>query len=487
MHIAIITPPGKLCKGFRITDIPLTTSKHLLNLAYIFRHVKKYDIFAYDYYFTQTPVDNCKDDLISFNPDYIFVCLDIPNLNVNLDFLKEVKETTNSKLVAVGLHIIDNQEEWLKEHNYFDYLVYNIPEVVLWKFEGSMELLGVMKIENNKIKKELPVKKSDYKVIQEIYPCYEILELEKYKSEFFNDIFVGIETQFGCAKECCFCLKSLLTKKFPIESYSYTLEYIEKLTENLSKLGVKNIIYDLCYHITNVRISLLEKIVEFSDKYKIIPGVAVRPDFLDDKMIDYIKEHFSLFIAKIPSTNPETIKKAKIGDENLLNTWRNIINDISKKVFTITEIYFGYPWESKKDINHNFANTLKCDIIEYHVIVPYYGTELYYFAKANDKLILTPKGPRCEIKDADIKEVYKIKGELYKKTYLNFGRFTNYLSKIIKDYKYVFKVYYIYNKIFKFKPDLEGERIYKIKAEPQEAQSTQDKTNLVEVQEKTQN
>jgi radical SAM superfamily enzyme len=489
MYIAIITPPRytkeelKKLKNRRehLIDIPAQMSKTLLNLTYILKEVKNYSVFACDYYYENISREDCVDDLISYEPNYLFVCLDIDNLDVDFSFLDEVKKAVeNCIIVAVNLNFLEDPEDWLRNNLYFDYGIYDIPEAVIWKFEGNIDKLpGTMKVlDLGRIKRELPLSKEDYECLKELRNYYGPINFNNFKSKYFGEPWAKIDCLSTCAERCIFCYKAYISDKI-LKCDKTTLIDEEKIMKDIDELvkhGVKNIIFEFDFDMLK-NYDYIQHIITYAIEKHLNYGVMARVDFFKDEVIEiFSKSGCKIIIGKLPAICEESLKKINV-DPKLINIAEQLFDKLeNSKLYTVCKAFFGYPWESKEILDKSFEriSKWKYDAIDLHLIIPYYKTDLYYHAKAMNKLVFTNRGYRCNIKDMDVIQLYEYKKKIYNKIYFSPSRLIHYLLKIPKNFGIIGDIIKIYSFILNH-PGSRGIHLVKFEEEKQRTLTQQEK------------
>ena len=192
-------------------------------------------------------------------------------------------------------------------------------------------------------------------------------------------------TSRGCPYNCIFCATPKLWKGWRSRSIKKIMEEIFLLYKKYKKSNIffmddeftldKKRVADLCD-------AILESGLDLSW------GCLSRVDFGDDRLF---KKMFNAGCKKIIFGVETGYKEGleKIKKHITLEQVENAVKMAQKNgIEVICSFVFGFPWESKKDINRTFYFAKRLNTLStFSNLVPYPGTEVYEMVKREDLFV----------------------------------------------------------------------------------------------------
>jgi len=213
------------------------------------------------------------------------------------------------------------------------------------------------------------------------FPARHLIPINKYRYSLshYKPVFTLI-TSRGCPYQCIFCDKTISGSKYRARSADNVIAEIEDI---VSKYNAKSIIiYDDLFTIDKKRtIEICRKIIE--KNLKIEWKCEGRVDRIDEEMLAWMKKAgCSLIAYGVESGNLNSLKFLK----------KNFTPQQTEKAFKLTRqnkiktlAYFilGIPIETYKEAlqSIDFAINIKPDFIQFSLLSPTFGTELYQIAQ----------------------------------------------------------------------------------------------------------
>jgi len=339
------------------------------------------------------PVEKDKDfitDLKAFNPDMIVMSITTATIEDDLEYFKIAKRMREDVItVAEGAHFITVPlSSFDKEiYNFMDFAMYGESEGVIDKLVNALnknldvsEVRGLIFRENNGWTKTPPAP-----FIEDLdsipFPARDLMRNELYINPDTGNPMATIQTSRGCPAKCIYCLTPIVsgskTRKRSAENI------VNEIEECINKYGIKEFFFraDTFTIDKNWVISVCKEIIKKDLRIKWVANSRVKP--LEEETLKWMKKAGCYLIAfGIESGSDRSLKLMKKGA-----TVDDAVKAVkmAKRVGLKTYCFFmlGFPWEKREDIDKTieFSKKLPCDFAEFHIAIPYYGTELFDLAK----------------------------------------------------------------------------------------------------------
>ena len=330
------------------------------------------------------------EDLKSFNPDMLIMSITTATIEKDLEYFKIAKDIKKDIItVAEGAHFITAPlSSFNKEvYNFMDFAIYGESEGIIDKFVNALnkglnisEVRGLIFRRNNEWIKTLP---SPF--VEDLdslpFPARDLIKNELYINPDTGNPMATIQTSRGCPAKCIYCLTPIVSgsrirKRSP-------KNIVDEIEECMESYGIKEFFFraDTFTMDKDWVISVCKEIIDRGLKIKWVANSRVKP--LDEEALLWMRKSGCYLIAfGIESGSDESLKLMKKG-----STVQDAIIavNMAKKIGFKTYCFFmlGFPWEKEEDINKTieFAKKLPCDFAEFHIAIPYYGTELFELVK----------------------------------------------------------------------------------------------------------
>jgi len=337
-------------------------------------------------------------DLKKRNPDVIFSLIGLPSLKRDLELLDMVKESLPyTTIVGVGTScrfvwndILLNSKIDAVLRNSYPY-VSNLTSFLraLERKQNFRKVPGISYVKSGKIINTVEPPDTD---LSNLPPTnYDELELDGYES--FKDLegnryrYVPILGSKGCPYPCIYCPYPLgFGKKWTHRSPTDIVDEIEHLYAR----GVNGFLFRDQSFAMNKKHALEVCETIISRKLDIAWFCEARVDHVSKELLGVMKKagckqvHFG-----VETGDPELIKWGK--PQTDLDTIRKAFT-LTKEIglYTMAHIILGWPDETLESLEktYRFVAEIAPDNVNWNVLTPYPGTNLYDMAKENN-LILT--------------------------------------------------------------------------------------------------
>ncbi len=387
MKFLLINPPSsiKVYKKSKlkaaVSEMPLVS---LASLGAILEE-EKVNVNVLDLATSLDPINDLKNKLNDFNPDYVGVTFTTPLYNEAKEIARITKEFDNNIItIAGGVHVSALPKDTLNECE-FDIGVMGEGEETLKELVNEKELSkinGICYKKDNEI--IINPKRPLIKNLDDLpLPAWHLFNINKYKASKLttrNQPVGPIETSRGCVYGCIYCNKDIFGRTFRFKSP----ERVIKEIEHMLSFGFKEIhIWDDNF---STKLDRAKKICDIiiekglNKKFTWALACGIRADCIDEEFIRKAKEAgcYSIYIG-VETGNPELLKRINKG-ETLEEIKRAF--ELCKKVEieTVAFYMFGLPGETKETMDKTieFAKKLDSDYAKFTITVPYPSTPLFY-------------------------------------------------------------------------------------------------------------
>lgn len=390
--VLLINPPTGICfrDGRCQGSIELLTAQPEripLELAYMAALTKKKGIETYlrDFPIERKTWEDMEVELKDIAPDLLVISVGTPTVDYDLsvcEIAKKIKPKTIT--IAKGAHFDVFDEESMKKFPHLDLVI---------RHEVEATMLDLLEKESLCLIPGITYRDKDNKIIRNInrklfkdidslpFPARNLLKNELYKRPDTGEPLTVVMTSRGCPFHCTFCLAGELS------DYSLVvrnpIKVVNELEECVEKYKIKNFFFyaDTFTYKKEWVITLCEEIIKRGLKIKW--GANSRADTLDEDRIKVMKKSGCEVLGfGLESGRQETLNRSKKGIK--LQDSENVIKLCKKHgIKTYMVFMLGFPWETKEHIKDTieFAIKLDGDFVDFTVVYPYPGTELYQMAK----------------------------------------------------------------------------------------------------------
>tara|TARA_B100000315_G_scaffold41491_1_gene36405 strand:+ start:25893 stop:27326 length:1434 start_codon:yes stop_codon:yes gene_type:complete len=328
--------------------------------------------------------------LVSENPDLIGISLNIITGKAGIDLARLIKERIKSK-VCLGGPLVSTNSEKILEISQADIAVIGEGENTLLeicKRKKFSKIKGIVwKSEDGCINNNgLPDLIDNLDTIP--IPAYDLLPpFIKYHSMARKVPIGTIITSRGCPYNCSFCNHNIFGKKFRAFSPEYVIEEIKLL---ITQYGIKQLdILDDNFTLDIKRADrILDLIIE--NKFNLLINLqnGVRADRLTQSIVKKMKKA-GVFKAGIGiETGSMQIMRDIEKDLDLHKASQAVDWFRKEGIITIGFFIIGFPTDTREIIEEtiNFAIKINPSIANFCILIPFPGTEIYFYMKRKNLL-----------------------------------------------------------------------------------------------------
>lgn len=383
----LINPPSGLYIREDRCQVPVkgltaTAPRPPIDLAYIASILEKEGVECKirDYPVEGRGWSALRNDLETFIPDLLIVSVTTPTFELDMKACKIAKGiipyiTTAAK----GGHITVFDEEALEKHPYLDIALRGEVEKTVEELVKGIpleEIRGITFRANGRIKRN-----PDREFIDDLdslpFPARHLLNNSLYKRPDTGEPQTTIQTNRGCFGECVFCLAGRLSgKKMRLRSPQNIVDEVEECVKHFD---IRNFFFRADTFTWNKGwvIAVCKEMLKRNLGIKWVCNSRV--DTLDDERLKWMKGAGCWLISLGIESGSQRIldlMKKRITKESA----KRAIELCKKyKIKTYAFYLLGLPWEKEEDIRETirFARELDSDYAEFHLAVPFPGTELH--------------------------------------------------------------------------------------------------------------
>ncbi|MEM2121537.1 MAG: radical SAM protein, partial [Candidatus Woesearchaeota archaeon] len=352
----------------------------------------------------------------NFNPDFILIEVSTPSLENDLQIIKRIREFSKAAISVAGMDYSIRDPEFLKNHNYIDFVLYGEYEFTLLdtlqhlKQNKSLhEVKGLIyrEKETGRIVVNPPRPLEDINKLpwpdRESVPIYKYLDAPGEMPLPCAQVLASR----GCPFQCIFCA----WPQIMFHGNNYRVRNIKDVVDEMEflvkKMGFKSIYFDDdTFNIGKER--MLEFAKEVKNRNLNVPfAIMARADLMDEEILRALKEA-GLFAVKYG---------VESADQNLLNNCGKNM-DIKKveEIIKLTKslgirvhltFTFGLPGETKETIEKTIRFALQQDpfTVQFSITTPFPGTKYFNYLKEKNELVYS----KMSDFDGNFKAVIKTK------------------------------------------------------------------------------
>ena len=397
MRILMFNPPtGLYIRGEDRCQVPVkglvaTAPRPPIDFAQIAGILKDWygikDIHIRDYPVEGGTVKDLYRDFDRIKPDYAVISTTTPTILKDAELVRQLKEKfPETNFILKGAHFYAAGEDVVSRYK-VDFAVYGETDIVASELIGKLEegvhpkdIRGIIFYDPNTEKAIRTPPREFFEPLDNLpFPDRSLLRNELYIRPDTEEPQTTIQSHRGCPFKCTYCLSRIVYgSKVRFRTPQNVVDEIEQVYE---KFGIKNFFFRADTFTINKRwvINLSKEILERGLHEEIQWVTNSRVDTIDDDRAQWMKKAGCWLVSLgIESGNQEILNRIKKGIT--LDQARNAVK-VLKKYGIKTYLFFmiGFPWESKKEVEDTirFAKELDGDFYEFHVLVPFPGTEIY--------------------------------------------------------------------------------------------------------------
>lgn len=389
---------NSLNKGFLIKVVTKLKNTFVripvLQLVYAATILKRdgFDLKVIDAVNEDKSLSDILPEIIKFNPEYVIMSCSASCFIYERDVVaKEIKEKIpNVKIIAQGDMVTEQPELILPN---FDIAILGEIEnsiVDICKGRDLNSIPGIAFIENSKVKKNFNEKKLEKEELEKLpFLDWSLFPYKKYT--YYPMVtkrpLVTIQSSRGCPYGCGYC--PYPTNQGLKWRARDAKNIFEEIKHNYNEFGIKGFFFrDPLFSLNQKRI---EELCNLIIEHKLDIGFAfeTRPELLKKETIDLLaKAGCQCINFGVEDIHPEILKlinRKPLDIEKILE----IVHYCEKKgIRTSCFFILGLPGSTKQTIREtiDFSIKLLPSHVEYKIATPFFGTQLYEMAKANNWL-----------------------------------------------------------------------------------------------------
>jgi anaerobic magnesium-protoporphyrin IX monomethyl ester cyclase len=323
-------------------------------------------------------------------PDIIGITAMTPTINSAIKIARQIKELHNDVIIVLGgPHVTLFPEETLKRVPEADIVVQGEGEQTMVELVETLEngnsvntqVSGVTYREKNCIQSS-PTRQLISDLDSLPFPAFHLLPMAKYRLHPPHGRklpSIPIITSRGCPYRCIYCSKSVFGRQYRANSPAYVVNEIEHMMDKFNAREIT--FYDDSFTLDKKRaVAICE---ELQRRRIDIPWTCeTRVNLVNEELIEKMKKAGCYMIAFGVESGAQKILNTLKKDITLEQATRAF--ELTHKIGIQTIAYFmiGSPNETPETIKQTieFAKKLDPDFVQFSIVTPYPGTELYSLA-----------------------------------------------------------------------------------------------------------
>lgn len=387
--VLLVYPPGRPINREDRCQVPYKTfalpPTDLMYLAAIAENMDC-ECRIIDYTFGHRSLDNFRNDLEEFKPDFLLLSVTMPTLTSDLQTCSLAKECL-PKIVTIA-----KGAPFLKDNINILERFPDLDIIISGETEGSFkEILSGMPLQSIKgIAWQSPkgaINNEGRQFIDNLdllpFPARHLIENCRYRNPYHGRVQAVIKVSRGCPHNCFFCLASAVSgTKVRLRSHKNIIEEIRLCV-------VRYKIKDFLFFSDTFNLDkswVMQFCRAISDSGLQFNWMAnARADCLDLETAKAMRQAgCTLISVGVESGNEAMLQKIGKGiSTNQIEKAFHLLNKAGLK----TQAYYiiGFPWESRKTVEETirFSLTLPCDFAMFYTAVAFPGTRFFDYAREN--------------------------------------------------------------------------------------------------------
>lgn len=332
-------------------------------------------------------VEKISQDILGYDPDIVGITATTPLINAAARIAELVKKGNEGiKTIVGGPHVTAMPIETLEEFPHIDM-------GVVGEGEGTISLIA------SAISNDRPLSNIDGVVLRHngavIYnhpgpvskdldmlpfPARHLCNPSHYRSISAHGevgIFTAMESSRGCPFQCIFCYP-IFGRTVRFRSAKSIVDEMESVHKDF-KVKIIGFIDDTMTVNRKRMLKLCDEVTNRGLQKEVEWGCTTRVDTIDEEMLRKMKKAGCVRINYgIESGNPEILKIIRKGI-TLEQAEKAVMLANRVGIETVAYFILGHPYETRETIREtiNFAKTLKADVVEFSIMTPFPGTELW--------------------------------------------------------------------------------------------------------------
>jgi len=345
-------------------------------------------------------LDKTIEKVKDFSPDVIFIESATPTFPYDKKVVEILKEKfPKTKFLMAGYHVTTYPIESIKDSKIDIIIKGEMDQTTVNVISALKNNIPLEQVKGICFKKENKIiDNEEADLIQDLdelpFPDRDLIPHQWYFEGYVTEApFTFVMGSRGCPKRCTYCLWPTVyfKNRLRLRSIKNIVDELEWLIKNYD---MKEIFFDDdTLNVTIQRVKdLAQEIIDRN--LKIIWSCSMRMDKVDSEMLYLAKKSgCKLICYGAESASQETLDKV---NKNLtIKQIRNCMRITKKsKILSHVNFMFGFPWETKKDIENTikFAIELNPDSVQFSICYPHPGSPMYKDALDNNLFYDDVKG-----------------------------------------------------------------------------------------------
>ena len=337
--------------------------------------------------------DDYTKDFKEFMPDIAVMSITTATIDKDMQAFKIAKELNpNVITIAKGAHFLSCTPKSLEIYKYMDYALIGEAEFVIGTLIEALNsnqpvnsVKGIFYWNNDK-SEVLTTGKAPFRDDLDSlpFPARDLMNNNLYQRPDTGKPMATISVSRGCPSSCIYCLTPTVSG-LKVRKRS-SMNIVDELQECAEKHGIKDFFFKADTFTIDKKwvTEVCEEILKRELKIQWGANSRVRP--IDAETLKIMRKAGCWLIAfGIESGSSESLEKMKKGATK--EEARQAIKWAKEAGLRINNYFLiGFPWETKEHIEETiaFAKELDSDYVEFNIILPFEGTELFNQVKDTD-------------------------------------------------------------------------------------------------------
>ncbi|HDL65115.1 MAG TPA: radical SAM protein [Proteobacteria bacterium] len=219
-------------------------------------------------------------------------------------------------------------------------------------------------------------------------PAFDLYKLENHRNMKFyggSGLFLPVESMRGCPFACVFCFRTIGRQP----TYKDPVSFVNELESYVDRYGLRHADFiDGTFGVNKDNaLAICNEIISRGLNLKFRWSANARADTLDEELIDAISRAGCTYLKLgIESGNDAVLEKSSKGITTA--QIRSVVRICrAKDLFVRGNFIFGLPGDTEETIGEtiDFAKSLPIDHVNFAILVPFPGTEIYRWAKRGER------------------------------------------------------------------------------------------------------
>ena len=219
-------------------------------------------------------------------------------------------------------------------------------------------------------------------------PAFDLYELNNYRNLKFyggRGLFLPVESTRGCPFSCVFCFRAIGRRTV----YKDPVRFVDEIESYIERYGLQHAdIIDGTFGVAKENaLAICDEIIARGLNRKFRWSANARADTLDEELINAIRRAGCAYLKLgIESGNDGVLEMSSKGITSA-QIWSVVRTCREKGLFVRGNFIFGLPGDTEETITETiaFAKSLPIDHVNFALLVPFPGTEIYQWAKKGEK------------------------------------------------------------------------------------------------------